>query len=122
MKYILSAATIIFCLFACSDSFINHSLKAEKAGDCNGEITPVKMISNINGERYEFLYCLGEGFDVKNYKVERSGDSLLIKFSGEGDKKITYKLILDIDAKPAYRFITLGEGGQTIPVKAAERL
>ncbi len=57
MKYLLTALLIV-TLSSCSNSFINHSLKAEKIGDCNNENVPVKMISNINGERYEFQYCL----------------------------------------------------------------
>lgn len=120
MKYIVSAIVIIF-LSSCSDSFINHSLKAEKAGDCNNEFVAVKMISNINGERYEFYYCLDEGFDKKDYTVERNGDSLLVKFPKSGGKQASYKLTLDIDAKPAYHFITLGEGGQTINVVPVQR-
>lgn len=123
MKYIFPAAVILF-LSSCSDSFINHSLKAEKIGECSGEVVPVKMISNINGERYEFQYCLNDGFNEKDYTVVRNGDSLLVQFTAPAapGKQVAYKLILDIDAKPPYRFITLGQGGQTIPIKAAERL
>ncbi|MBC7936639.1 MAG: hypothetical protein H7Y86_14910 [Rhizobacter sp.] len=121
MKYLLSVIVIVL-VCSCSDSFINHTLKAEGSGECNEQPVPVKMISNINGERYEFQYCLGEGFDEKNYTVVRSGDSLLVKFPATGGKKFSYKLILDIDAKPPYRFITLGEGGQTIPLVPSERL
>ncbi len=121
MKYLLTVAAIIFCC-SCSDSFINHSLKAERSGDCSNQPPSVKMISNINGERYEFEYCLYEGFDAKDYTVTRVGDSLLLKFPVKEGKPVAYKLTLDIDAKPPYRFITLGEGGQTIPIKPAERL
>jgi hypothetical protein len=121
MKYIFPVIVIIL-LYSCSDSFINHSLKAEKIGVCSGGVVPVKMISNINGERYEFEYCLDEGFNEKDYTVVRSGDSLLVQFPTPVGKQVAYKLILDIDAKPPYRFIKLGEGGQTIPIKAAERL
>lgn len=79
------------------------------------------MISNINGERYEFEYCLEEGFDAKNYTVERKGDSLVINFPPATDKSTTlYKLILDIDAKPAYKHISLG--GRVLDIKPAERL
>jgi hypothetical protein len=120
MKYILSVIAVIF-LYSCSDSFINHSLEAEKSGDCNSEPAAVKMISNINGKRYEFHYCLNEGFTEKDYTVERSGDSLLVKFPRASGKQFSYKLTLDIDAKPSYHYITLGEGGQTINVGPAER-
>ena len=121
MKYLITIATIFFCC-SCSDAFINHSLKAERTGDCNSQPSPVKMISNINGERYEFEYCLPEGFNGKDYTVTRVGDSLLVKFPAKEGRLVGYKLTLDVDVKPPYRFITLGEGGQTISVKPAERL
>ena len=118
MKYLLTA-TIIFLLSSCSDSFVNHELKAEKIGDCSQQVAPVKMISNINGERYEFDYCLNEGFDEKTYTVERKGDSLVVSFPTAGNKTALYKLILDIDAKPAYHHIVLGN--KTLEVSPAER-
>ncbi|RYY69555.1 MAG: hypothetical protein EOO13_09170 [Chitinophagaceae bacterium] len=121
MKTILSIFIIVF-LSSCSDAFINHSLSAEKTGDCTGQPVPVKMISNINGERYEFQYCLGDQFDKADYSIDRIGDSLLVKFPKPTGKLVSYKLILDVDAKPTYHYITLGEGGQTISVRPAERL
>jgi hypothetical protein len=119
MKYFLTLTTIVL-LSSCSNSFINHKLKAEKMGACSNEVTPIKMISNINGERYEFEQCLDEGFDGKNYTVERKGDSLVVIFPKTAGKTALYKLILDIDAKPAYRNISLG--GRTIAIAPAERL
>jgi hypothetical protein len=119
MRYFLTI-TAILLLSSCSNSFINHELKAEKMGTCSNEVTPIKMVSNINGERYEFEQCLDEGFDGKNYTVERKGDSLVVSFPKVGNKTALYKLILDIDAKPAYRSISLG--GRTLSIKPAERL
>jgi hypothetical protein len=118
MKYILIPA-IIFSLYSCSNSFINHQLKVEKIGACSTELAPIKMISNINGERYEFELCLSEGFDGKNYTVERKGDSLVVNFPPAGNSKVLYKLILDIDAKPAYHHISLG--GRTIEIVPTEK-
>ena len=71
----------ITLLASCSNSFINHELKAERIGECTQQPSPVKMISNINGERYEFEYCLDEGFDGEKYLVERKGDSLIVSFA-----------------------------------------
>ncbi len=118
MKYILILSTIL--LSSCSNAFINHKLKAEKIGACSNEVTPIKMISNINGERYEFEYCLEEGFDEKNYTVERKGDSLIVNFPASTKQTALYKIIIDIDAKPAYRIISLG--GRTLNIRPAERL
>ena len=106
MKNILILfALIIFS--SCSDSFINHSLKFEKLGACTNELIPVKMLSNIAGERYEFVSCLGDDFDGKNYLVERKGDSIIVSFPKSRVNPTAYKLTLDIDAKPAYRHIIL---------------
>src|SRR4051794_14622815 len=100
MKYLL-VTPVLLLLSSCSNSFINHKMTAEKIGECNQQTIPVKMISNINGERYEFQNCLDEGFDGKNYTNERKGDSLLVKFPAATKKTVLYKLTLDIDAKPA---------------------
>ena len=118
MKYILILTTIFLC--SCSDAFINHKLKAEKIGDCNNEVTPIKITSNINGERYEFEYCLEDGFDAKNYTVERKGDSLMVNFPKPTKSTALYKLTLDIDAKPSYHHISLG--GRTLEIVPGERL
>ncbi len=118
MKYILFI--ICSCLFfSCSDSFINHDLKFEKVGDCSGITQPVKMVSNINGERYDFFCCLDDGFDGKNYTVDRKGDSIIVNFPKAGKKQALYELTLDIDAKPNYHHIVLD--GKEITIVPAER-
>ena len=107
MKFIIILFTGLL-FFSCSDSFINHKLKAERAGDCSGFPATIKMISNINGERYEFYSCLDDGFDEKNYTVLRQGDSILVHFpETTGVKQALYKITLDIDAKPRYKKIML---------------
>lgn len=79
----------------------------EKLGDCNNEPVPVKMTANIAGERYEFVTCLSDDFDGKNYSVERKGDTVLVLFPRSRTNPKTYKITLDIDAKPAYHLIML---------------
>ena len=69
------------------------------------------------GERYELEYCLDEGFDEKNYTITRKGDSLLVQFTAAANPVALYKLIIDIDAKPAYSSITFGD--RTIAVTTA---
>ena len=118
MKYIFFLISITL-LVSCSDSFINHSLKANRIGNCSDQVSPIKMVSNINGERYEFENCLEDGFNIKNYTIERKGDSLLVHFPTSPKNKALYKLILDIDAKPGYRHITLGD--RTLEIVKAER-
>jgi len=120
MRY-LSFIIICCAFFSCSDSFINHELKSEKMGDCAEFSQSVKMVSNINGERYEFYSCIDESFDGKNYSLERKGDSIIVNFpKTAGTKKALYKLILDVDAKPRYNLIILD--GREVHVVPASRL
>lgn len=117
MKYIsLIFAAALFC--SCSDSFINHSVEYEKLGACSGEQTSIKMLSNINGERYELVSCIDDNFDGKNYQVVRQGDSIIVSFSKSSASKASYKITLDIDAKPAYNHIILD--GKDIPIAHIE--
>ena len=94
--------------------FINSTLKAEKAGDCTQQTSPVQMNKNINGERYEFEYCLPDNFNEKNFTVTRQGDTLLFNPTGTSVNAALYKLTLDIDAYPQYRYIKLG--GQILDI------
>jgi hypothetical protein len=105
---------VLIILTSCSDSFINHKLNYEKTGPCTNEAPAVKMLSNIAGERYEFVSCLGDDFDGKNYLVERKGDSIVVSFPKTVATKSAFKLTLDIDAKPVYHHIILD--GTDIPI------
>ena len=113
MKFFLSIILLNACC-SCSDTFINHKLSYEKNGACSNELPPVKILSNIAGERYEFVSCLGDDFDGKNYSVERTGDSIIVTFPKSRVNPVAYKLTLDIDAKPAYHHIILD--GVDIPL------
>ncbi|MGC4103609.1 hypothetical protein [Ferruginibacter sp.] len=120
MKYFLFLSLILLLSSCGPDTFINHKLEVTKLGDCTNEAVPVKIGANTIGERYEFEYCLEDGYDGKNYTVERSGDSLLVKFPAVKQKPALYKLVLDIDAKPAYHHIKLGD--QIVLIVSTERL
>lgn len=115
MRYLFCIITSCM-LFSCSDSFINHKLKSEKTGDCSGETKPIRMISNINGERYEFECCMDDDFNGNAYTVERKGDSIIVGFPKTASKKQSqFNLVLDIDAKPRYGHIIL-DGRELIVV------
>ncbi len=119
MKYVFILISSCF-LFSCSDSFINHEVKSEKLGDCTDYSGTINMISNINGERYEFFSCIDDGFDGKNYTLVRKGDSVIVDFPKTAtQKKSLYKLILDVDAKPNYHHIILD--GREVTVVPAEK-
>lgn len=107
MKHII----LLICscnLISCSNSFIKHELQYEKQGACTEIVEPVKVIRNINGTRFEFSSCLDEGFNGKKISIVRQGDSLIVDFSAsKTGTKANFKLILDIDAKPAYEHLVL---------------
>jgi hypothetical protein len=110
MKYLITAATVFF--LSCNDGdFINHTLSAEKAGSCSGANGAFNMVSNTSGERYTFSVCLPDGYDAKNYTVTRNSDTILVTFPQvkNGETTALYNMTLDIDAKPRYNFIKLGE-------------
>lgn len=88
-------------------------------GDCGAYSKSIKMISNINGERYEFFSCIDDGFDGKQYTIERKGDSVIVSFPKKSQNKVLYKLILDVDAKPAYHHIIID--GRNVTVTRAEK-
>jgi hypothetical protein len=104
--------TSLFFTFASCENkpFINSTLKAEKAGDCTNELPAAQINKNINGERYEFASCLQDGFDEKNFTVTRQGDTLLFNTPppSANAKTALYKLTLDIDAYPQYKYIKIG--------------
>jgi hypothetical protein len=113
MKYTFLFFTVIFCT-ACSDSFINHSVSFDKIGACTNEATSIKMLSNISGERYELNACIDDNFDGKNYTVQRVADSIIVAFPKKTASKATFKITIDIDAKPVYKYIVLD--GNVVPI------
>ena len=119
MKYMVLVFSC--CLFfSCSDSFVNHKLQSERIGDCSGISASVKITANINGERYEFVSCIDDGFDGKNYSLIRTGDSIIVQFpKTAAANKVAYKIILDVDTKPAYHHIILD--GRELNVNPAQQ-
>jgi hypothetical protein len=111
IKQIFSITAAIF-LCSCNDGdFINHTLVAEKAGSCASATGEFKMVSNTSGQRYTFDLCLDAAYTVKNYSVMRNADTIMVIFPQvkSGDASALYNLTLDIDAKPRYNFIKLGD-------------
>lgn len=109
---ILHPVLLLTFLFSCTAKpYINQSLQAEKTGNCSQPLSPVKMNSNINGERYVFDYCGADGFDAKKYALIRNGDSLILTLPApaRNEKSVLYKLTLDVDAYPKYTHIKLGD-------------
>lgn len=80
----------------------------EKLGSCDDEsISSVNMSANIAGERYMFDICLGDDFDEGKYGVTQSGDTIKVLFPKSRTNKKTFRITLDIDARPAYHVIVI---------------
>jgi hypothetical protein len=120
MKIVLAIIAIAILSSCENKPFINATLKAAKTGDCTEQLTPTEMNKNINGERYEFESCLPDNFDEKNFTVTRQGDTLLFNAPEPqaGSKTVLYKLTLDIDAYPQYKYIKLGSQVLDIGISA----
>lgn len=115
MKKLLLPA-FLFLLLSCGNApFVKHELKFEKKGGCGPFDPSVRMLSNINGERYELDACMDDDFDGKNYQLSRHGDSLLVSFPKSASKKqALFHLTMDIDANPAYHYISLDGRSVTV--------
>jgi len=101
---------IIVCSCNSDQPFLHHALQAEKIGDCSQQPGNYKVESNNLGERYEFTACLDANFNEKDYSVTRKGDTILLQLPAgkAGATQALYKITLDIDAKPRYNHILLG--------------
>jgi hypothetical protein len=118
MRVIYFLLLILACTSACNRKpFVRHKLKFEKISDnCENLKPSFRMVSNVAGERYEFERCLNANFTSDMMRVSRQGDTVLVRFSSEGARKVLYKITLDIDSYPAYNFITIdGETFNVIP-------
>jgi hypothetical protein len=108
-RYGLYAAMLLLAGCFGDGDFVKHKLTAEKAGACMGSDGEVKMVSNTNGERYQFSICLPVGFAESDCNVSRQGDTVLVAFPEAKGATAKFNLTLDVDAKPRYRFIQLGK-------------
>ncbi|MET0635385.1 MAG: hypothetical protein ABWZ25_05130 [Chitinophagaceae bacterium] len=114
--------TFLFCFIivvasACNRSpYVEQKLElVEKGKDCSLLEPTFRLTSNFGGERFEFEKCLPTGYDIKSMVTERKGDTVLVNFNPENKTSALYKVTLDIDSYPSYRFITID--GQTYPIR-----
>ena len=115
MYYIIPLAA--FVLLACdfkSKPYLKHDLAFEKmAGDCYGQTSSVSVNANVIGERFVFQECLDASFDGA-YTVERKGDTVEVRIGKRPVVQSLYKITLDINTRPAYKFLTIN--GQTMAI------
>lgn len=114
---------LIIVMIACNRKpFVNHKLKLDKVSeDCREQQSYFRSISNIAGERYEFEKCLPFDFSKDNLKTERRGDTVVVNFdkTAAGGRPVVYKVTLDIDSYPIYKFLTIDD--QTFMMALSDR-
>ena len=103
-----------FILQSCNEpeNYLKSDLAYEKIGICQVRDPNVSVLANTIGERYVLEECLGENFKGE-YEATRSGDTVRIEME-KGAGNTVYKITLDINTRPAYRFLTIN--GSTIAV------
>ena len=106
---ILMCLLIISCDFK-QDPYFKHEVKLEKIGKgCEGKSDQFSMNSNTNGERYSFQECLDVNSDSKNVIIERNKDTVTIRFNRTGAGQQLYQLTVDINTKPQYNWLVVGD-------------
>ena len=114
---LITAFAIGMLFLSCDVShvpYLKQKVKLEKVGDnCSGKSDTFNMNSNTNGERYTFQECLDASFDGA-YTVERKGDTVEVRIGKRPVVQSLYKITLDINTRPAYKFLTIN--GQTMAI------
>ena len=110
MKYIVFSLFVCFFAACKEEPHLKHKLAFTKdADECLGGEFPLKLISNTNGERYEFKACLPQEFKG-TYTLDRVADTLVVRFPDTlQTTNAFFNIVLDIDAFPKYGHIKLGE-------------
>lgn len=107
------AFLLLLTVIACNRKpFVNHKLKLDKVSeDCRDQQSYFRSISNIAGERFEFEKCLPVDFNSDHLTSERRGDTVVVKFdkTAASGRPVVYKITLDIDSYPIYKFLTIDE-------------
>jgi len=106
-------------LFAGCDNrteYLKHDIDLEKLGPCINHSEAISVEANTIGERFVFEQCLN---DSKNNQsaVERSNDTVFVKFAGSESPNTLYKVTLDINTQPEYHFLSIDGKVVAINVK-----
>ena len=110
MNKIIISILLISIFVSCETKpYVKHKIRFEKVADvCSGTTEGLQLNSNILGERYEFNKCLPEDFNKDLVNVSRQGDTVVVRFGKNLNKKrADFHIILDIDAYPRYNFLTI---------------
>ena len=110
MKY-ASCLLLVLLFAACKqEPHLKHKLAFKKVSDgCPSGTWNYKLISNTNGERYQFNQCLAANYNG-TYTLTRRADTIDVQFPVDTTQleKALFSLELDVDAWPKYSHIYLG--------------
>lgn len=97
-------------VFSCKTKpHLSFKLKSEKISDgCSSVSTAFHMESNFAGERFQWEACLPSGQGHEGVTLKQNGDTVLVHMPAAGATPAHFSLTLDVDAYPAYHFITVG--------------
>jgi hypothetical protein len=106
--------------FSCKTKpHLSFKMKSEKIADgCSNVSHAFHMESNFAGERFEWEACLPSGQGHEGVTLEQKGDTVLVHMPAQGAAPAHFSLTLDVDAYPAYHFITVGD--ETYLIAAAK--
>lgn len=113
MKSNLAVLSIVFWLMACNVKqppyFKQKLAKWERLPvGCGSEKQSFSAESNIIGQRYLVQRCLHSGYDG-HYTAERRGDTVAVRFTDAAGPKALFRLTLDVDTYPSYRFLSVDD-------------
>ena len=115
LKKQLVVVALVGAGWGCGDTepYLKHDLTFEKAGVCTGQEASISVTANTIGERYVVEKCLSQSFDGR-YTAMRQGDTVASSFNETTGPKALFRLTIDINTWPAYRFLTVD--GSTFPI------
>jgi len=118
VKRFLFLSGFVFALVSCDNrtEYLKHDIELEKMGPCTEINDAVNIEANTIGERFVFEHCLNEN-DKEKSSVDRSHDTVFVKFVKSGNPDVRYKVTLDINTQPEYHFLSIDGHVFSINVK-----
>ena len=110
---------LLLFIYSCQTSvkgYLKHDAKVEKlSGNCDNLIDGVQVEANIIGERYEFQKCLNASGNY-HYTVVNENDTLKVFFKPPTGTTALYKVVLDVQTEPAYKYVSIDGSTFTVTI------
>jgi hypothetical protein len=118
IQNLLSCFCLFFVVASCDNrsEYLKHDIELEKLGACAQVNEAVSIEANTIGERFVFEHCLDDK-NTNKETVERSHDTVFVKFPDVRERNIKYKVTLDINTNPEYHFLSIDGNVFSINVK-----